>query len=47
MSDLSNILTLALENIRLIFPELRLMTTTGFCGAYTTFLTEGLEANHF
>lgn len=41
------ILTLALENIRLISPELRLMTTTGFCGAYTTFATYGLEANRF
>lgn len=41
------ILTLALENIRLISPELRMMTTTGFCGAYTTFSTYGLEANRF
>ena len=41
------ILTLATENIRIISPELRLMTTTGFCGAYTTFSTYGLEASGF
>lgn len=39
------ILTLATENIRIISPELRLMTTTGFCGAYTTFSTYGLESS--
>jgi len=37
------ILTLAIENLRYISPELRLMTTTGFCGAYTTFSSYGLE----
>jgi CrcB protein len=41
------ILTLATENLRIISPELRLMTTTGFCGAYTTFSTYGLETNSF
>jgi fluoride exporter len=41
------ILTLAVENIRIILPELRLMTTTGFCGAYTTFSSYGLESRNF
>jgi len=41
------ILTLATENLRIISPELRLMTTTGFCGAYTTFSTYGLESRSF
>ncbi|MEI6426975.1 MAG: fluoride efflux transporter CrcB [Pseudanabaena sp. ELA607] len=41
------VLTLASENIRIISPELRLMTTTGFCGAYTTFSTYGLESRAF
>ncbi len=38
------ILTLTTENLRIISSELRLMTTTGFCGAYTTFSTYGLES---
>jgi|688.fasta_scaffold65050_3 CrcB protein len=41
------ILTLATENLRIISPELRLMTTTGFCGSYTTFSTYGLESSEF
>lgn len=41
------ILTLTIENIRIITPELRLMTTTGFCGAYTTFSGYGLEVKTF
>lgn len=41
------ILTLFAENIRNISFELHLMTTTGFCGSYTTFSTYGLEAIEF
>lgn len=35
--------TLALERVATIPPEVRLMITTGFLGAYTTFSTYGLE----
>jgi CrcB protein len=35
--------TFALERVTTIPPELRLMATTGFLGAYTTFSTYGLE----
>ncbi len=41
------ILTLANENIRSISPEFKLMTTTGFCGSFTTFSTYGLETKSF
>jgi len=36
-------ITFALERVTTIPPELRLMATTGFLGAYTTFSTYGLE----
>jgi CrcB protein len=36
--------TLALEHVAIIPPEIRLMVTTGFLGAYTTFSTYGLES---
>jgi fluoride exporter len=36
--------TLAVEKVAIISPELRLMVTTGFLGAYTTFSTYGLES---
>lgn len=35
--------TLAIERLPSISPEVRLMVTTGFLGAYTTFSTYGLE----
>jgi CrcB protein len=35
--------TVALERVVTIPPEVRLMITTGFLGAYTTFSTYGLE----
>ena len=35
--------TLSLERVATIPPEVRLMVTTGFLGAYTTFSTYGLE----
>ncbi len=36
--------TFALERVVAISPEVRLMVTTGFLGAYTTFSTYGLES---
>ncbi|MBD2459440.1 fluoride efflux transporter CrcB [Oscillatoria sp. FACHB-1407] len=36
--------TLFLERIPTVSPEVRLMVTTGFLGAYTTFSTYGLDA---
>jgi CrcB protein len=36
--------TFALERVVTIPPEVRLMVTTGFLGAYTTFSTYGLES---
>jgi CrcB protein len=38
------IFTMVSENIRIIAPELGLMSTTGFCGSYTTFSAYSLEA---
>ncbi len=35
--------TLAMERLPSISPDVRLMVTTGFLGAYTTFSTYGLE----
>jgi CrcB protein len=35
------------EKINNFTPELRLLLTTGFCGAYTTFSTVGLETSTF
>ncbi|MBD2186161.1 fluoride efflux transporter CrcB [Planktothrix sp. FACHB-1355] len=35
--------TLALERVATISPEVRLLITTGFLGAYTTFSTYGLD----
>ena len=37
-------ITLALERLTTIPPEVRLLVTTGFLGAYTTFSTYGLES---
>lgn len=37
-------ITLALERLTSIPPEVRLLVTTGFLGAYTTFSTYGLES---
>ncbi|MBD2439213.1 fluoride efflux transporter CrcB [Nostoc sp. FACHB-110] len=36
-------MTLAVEKMAIISPEIRLMVATGFLGAYTTFSTYGLE----
>ncbi|MGC1396199.1 MAG: fluoride efflux transporter CrcB [Coleofasciculaceae cyanobacterium] len=36
--------TVALERVTTIPPEIRLMVTTGFLGAYTTFSTYSLES---
>ncbi len=36
--------TLSLERVTMIPPDIRLMVTTGFLGAYTTFSTYGLES---
>lgn len=35
--------TFSLERVAVIPPEVRIMVTTGFLGAYTTFSTYGLE----
>ncbi|HLO87709.1 MAG TPA: fluoride efflux transporter CrcB [Nostocaceae cyanobacterium] len=35
--------TLAVEKVRIISPDIKLMITTGFLGAYTTFSTYGLD----
>ncbi|MBG1265183.1 fluoride efflux transporter CrcB [Nostoc sp. WHI] len=35
--------TLAVEKVAIISPEMRLLITTGFLGAYTTFSTYGLD----
>lgn len=37
-------ITFSLERVGTIPPEVRLMVTTGFLGAYTTFSTYGLES---
>jgi CrcB protein len=37
-------ITIVLERVATISPEIRLMVTTGFLGAYTTFSTYGLES---
>ena len=39
-------ITFSLERVAIISPEVRLMVTTGFLGAYTTFSTYGLESNN-
>jgi fluoride exporter len=38
--------TFSLERVVIISPDVRLMITTGFLGAYTTFSTYGLESNN-
>jgi fluoride exporter len=38
--------TLSAERVATLSPELRLLVTTGFLGAYTTFSTYGLDTVH-
>lgn len=38
--------TFSTERVATLSPELRLLMTTGFLGAYTTFSTYGLDTAH-